>query len=272
VNRPPRAAHALLRACLATAEDPRPEAWRSLGDARAALAIAPVQRAGLLPQLLHAATLAGVELDPPLRSRLRAARVHEDLRAQAVATACRESRRDGEVVLRGVALAHTAYDDPALRHCHDLDLLSRDREGVEVHPSGLPVSRHRSIFGGGHPPVGLDDVVPQTVTTDIAGLTVPVLHPADALVHVCAHAATIAIPGAPLWPLDAAMIVRRDPELDWDRVVARAAEWKFVGAVFQALAWLRRELGVPVPGATLRELRRRRLRRAPRRLLRLGPG
>ena len=174
-------------------------------------------------------------------------------------------------MLRGVAAAHTAYDHPALRHCHDLDLLVRDGDGTQQHPSGFPISRHESLFGSGHPPVRIDDILGDTAQAEVAGVPARVLEPADAVVHICAHAATLGIRHSPLWPVDVAMVIRSAPDLDWDRVVARAGEWGFVGAVSAALTWLRGSLEVPVPAAVVRELRVRRLRRAPRRLLRLRP-
>lgn len=266
MTRPPREALALLRACLATREDPREDAWAELGDPIAVLRIDAVRRAGLMAQLLHAATLAGVTLDSGVRSRLRAARVHEDLRLAATAPACRAAIDDGPIVLRGVAFAHTIYDEPALRHCHDLDLLVGEGAGTTVHEGGFPVSRHRSLLL--RVAVGVDDV--DTVGARVAGMPARVLAPADALVHTCAHAVTHGVPGSPLWPLDAALLVRGTPALDWDRVAGRAIAWRCAADVGSALDWLRRRLAVPVPPSLPRDLRVRGLRALPGDGLRRG--
>jgi hypothetical protein len=209
-----------------------------------------------------------VELIPGLRSRLRAARLHEDLRIPATARACREALGGDVVVLRGIALAYTVYDDPALRHCHDLDLLVRAGAGREQHEDGFPVSRHLSLFAPWRLGVGFDDVAADTVPTAVAGTAARVLPPAEAVVHTCAHAATLGIPHSPLWAVDAALLVRRTPELDWDRVAARARGWRCAGVVADALSWLRREVGVAVPAQCVRDLRTGGLSRLAQRVAR----
>jgi Uncharacterised nucleotidyltransferase len=262
VNRPAAAAVVVVRACLATADDPRPDAWRAVRDAPELLRLDPIRRAGLLPQLLQAATLAAASLPPQLRSRFRAAHVHEELRTKAAVAACQDALVAEEViVLRGVALAHTVYDAPPLRHCHDLDLLGAGADGTTEHPSGFPISRHRSLFA--HRSVGIEAVLADAVNTEIAGVPARVLHPADALVHGCVHALTLGIPDSPLWALDCALVVRRTEALDWTRVISRASEWSSAHTVARALGWLRRDLGVPVPASVVRRLRAHSLRALP---------
>lgn len=258
MNGAPGRALPVLRACLATRADPRPGDWSALGDLREVLQLPAVRQAGLLAQLLHAAGLAGVELDPALRSRLRAARAHEELRLEATAQACREALAADVVVLRGVALAHTVYDEPALRHCHDIDLLVPAGAGVTRHASGFPVARHTSLLR--HRRIGVEDVA--TVDAMIAGVAARVLDASGALVHVCAHAASGGAAHSPLWAIDAGLLIRRGP--DWDQVVERAREWRCARVTGSALGWLQRDLGVAVPGEVVRELRTLRLlRRRP---------
>ena len=237
---PPDAAVPLLRACLG-----RPDAWAALGDPRPALAMPDITRAGLMPQLLHAAEEAGVALDPAVRSALRTGRVYSELRLKELEPACRDGITGDVVVLRGLALAHTVYADPALRHCHDLDLLVPGAPGVSEHPSGLPISRHASLFSFRH--VGLEDV--ETAPTVVGGVPARVLAPADALVHCCVHAATNGVVHGPLWCVDAGLLAR---DVDFDQVAERAGVWRVARQLRAPLSWLRDALGVPVPAALTR--------------------
>src|ERR1700746_3766744 len=76
------------------------------------------------------------------------------------------------ILLKGTALAETVYDNPVLRHCHDIDLLIRDQDmsravsllpSIEFkeidpqaepgssdckleHESGLPLELHTALF------------------------------------------------------------------------------------------------------------------------------
>ena len=236
----PQTTRHLLRACLATPEDPRLDDWAGLGDIVTVLKDAEVQRAGLLALLLHAAEATGVDLDPSLRSRLRAARLHAELRLEMIGPALRETlTEEAGVALRGIALAHTVYPHPALRHCHDLDLLTSHRADATVHPSGFPVSRHTSLFRTRH--VGTREVENNTVNAEIAGAGAQVLQPADALVHVCAHAAARGRAQGLLWCVDVAMLLRSG--VDLDRVHYTAKRWQVARPTARSLGYVRRLLG-----------------------------
>jgi hypothetical protein len=246
-----------VRAALATAEEPRHEAWASLQNGWRLTRDRPVDYARLLPQLMHAAELAGTSVIPDFRSVLRAARVHEELRVQAMGPVCRDALEgaNGErIVLRGVALSHTVYDHPAFRHCHDLDLLVPRAARSATHPSGLPVSQHTALFGSIRATAGWAEVEPEAVVAEVAGVPARILAPADALVHICVHAATNGVPHSPMWCVDAALVLRRYPDLDWDRVVQRARQWRVALHTFRTLRWLRARLAVPVRASALARL------------------
>jgi hypothetical protein len=257
---PSAGALAVVRACLATREDPRAEDWAALGDIRGVLRQPDVRRAGLMPQLLHAATEASVALDPTLRSLCRAARAHEELRIAALTPTCRHAvaaTQSGAIVLRGVALGHTVYAHPALRHCHDLDLLVPDGEDASFEDGGFPVSRHRRLFAGEPAHIPWADLLEATIEIQIAGVAARVLEPATSLLDVCVQAATHGPPRSPLWCIDAALLIRSGA-LDWDRAVSRAREWRIAGHAGTTLSWLRERLGIPVPLDVVQALRPRR--------------
>ena len=210
-----------------------------MGDIVSVLKDGEVQRAGLLALLLHAAEECDVAIEPSLRGRLRAARLHTELRLEKISPVLRETlTAEDAIVLRGIALAHTVYPHPALRHCHDLDLLTARRSDPSVHPSGFPITRHTSLFPA--PRVGWPEVEPVVVEAEVAGVRAQVLHPADALVHVCAHAAARGRNQSPLWCIDAAMLMRSG--VDLDRVRQTAKRWGVTRATARGLDYVRRLL------------------------------
>ena len=272
---PPEDSFDLISACLATAEDPRLGAWAILAEVPEILRDPAVRRAGLMPQLLHAADISGVELAPEVRSVLRVASVREELRTAAVAEACREFLDlDGgqAIVLRGVALAYSVYDSPELRHCHDLDVLLRTTLPASAHASGFQTSAHVSLFSSPRRRVSFEDVAPVTIRAEIAGVPARVMAPAEALVHLCAHPAIAGQLRNPLWCVDAGLLIKRSEALDWERVVDRAVAWNVAAVTGQALGLLHHRLDLPVPATALRALstRRVRLRALAQRRLRIG--
>ncbi len=87
---------------------------------------------------------------------------------------------------------------------------------------------------------------------DVGGVQVPALHPADALVHLCLHAA--AGGGTRLgWLLDVALTAA-ETRTAWADVVGVARGWRVGGPVGLVLARCRRVLGLPVPPAVERAL------------------
>ncbi len=129
---PSHAETLLLRACLRPGDEGR-LAWvewaRVVQHPRPHLTGAATGTKRLLPLLHHA--LRGNGADPgrdlspylrtiALRERHRAGHVDAVLRQAAEGF---ERRAIGAILLKGAALAHSAYPDPALRHCHDLDFL-----------------------------------------------------------------------------------------------------------------------------------------------------
>ena len=122
----------LLRACLLDGEAER-EAWHIwhalAGDAKAAMVEDRWSVKRLLPALYVALRRSGAEVDATLLSYLKLAYVREQMRATTYRRICGElvavlaAAGVPAVLLRGGALVATVYDDPAVRHCHDVAFL-----------------------------------------------------------------------------------------------------------------------------------------------------
>jgi len=275
---PPAAA--LLAVCLRPAR--AREAWRAwergggdLDDHRS-----------LLPLLDEGARRGGVELPAAIGARLAGARLHETLRLAAIRALARDAldRLAGAgiepLVIQDLALAETAYEDPALRHCHALDLLlppgtvagaaaALAGGGFEarpptpgpwkeiVHASGFPV-RLGEVPVPGFPASGeAARLEARSRPATIAGRPARVLAPEDALAIACGRAAVSAERRTLLWACDAARLVESGAELDWDGVVGAATGRGLELPLAAMLGWLSSELGVPVPAAAIEELERR---------------
>lgn len=114
---------------------------------------------------------------------------------------------------------------------------------------GVPVDLHWSLVHSRQLrhrfPVPVRAVLGRRVSTTIGGTRAWVPETADALVHVCLHAA---LAGATklLHLLDADQLARQVS--DWDLVARRAMEWKATAPTALVLGRARRLFGTPVPG------------------------
>jgi hypothetical protein len=187
----------------------------------------------------------------------------------------REARID-VTLLKGVAIARTVHASPALRHCHDLDVLvaPADREAVTAalpagefqvtastegtvrfaHASGLPVAVHTALVSNSIYPVPTATFLAGRESIDHEGERVPVLCPPDMLVHVCGHASTSSRRPSGNWVIDSGSLLRRYPSLDWRRVVDLTTESGLALPMYVLLGYLGRELASPIPAWVLGEL------------------
>jgi hypothetical protein len=281
----------LLRACLGDAASAAAawDAWLAMAKGMPkALAERPRSRR-FLPLLHHALSVHGIALTEPALSILRAATLWEERRAtriQAILIEVLASlRRTGiaVVLLKGAALAETAYPQFRLRHCHDLDLLveeaalpqagqaliaagflpaaaARERTvGQSLamkHEDGLPVNLHTSLWttnARGDPQASM---LRRARFIDIGGERATILAPTDMLLHVCGHAGIGAGPGNWAWIADAAMIQRRH-ELtaeDWAGLVRIAAEIGIALPLAARFGYLASRIGLPIPPTALNAL------------------
>ena len=218
---------------------------------------------------------------------LEAARSRERSRTRGLRAALREVARSlnrasvSFLVFRGMAAAQMAWVDPALRHCHDIDLLVHEddlavavdvleRTGLRVachqpaaspevtllHPLDVPVVLHGRPLGPPlpHPSFGELDSRAVDLVVDDVQMRAPAAD--DLLLLVCGDAMTSLSRASGLWVCDAHMIVSRRPELDWSRLRATAASAGLTTGLAVALRYLSRTIGTSVPGAALEALER----------------
>jgi hypothetical protein len=273
----------LLRACLRGGEPGRAAwaAWQSANaDPKRALAAEHGGIKGLLPLLLHALQASRAEVSPLLLPYLRAARMHEELRSRRYREIMAEvlsilaAERVHAIVLGGAALAETVYPEPALRHCHGIDILTRpadlERSGDLLaargfrrihgwatgatleHASRLRVELHTRMWELPHYRAPLDAIWARSRSQVVAGAPSRTLSPADALVRVCGHASYSSGLGSLVWACDAVLLIERSFELDWGAVMECTTESRLALPVSLMLDYLAQALDAPVP-ATCRD-------------------
>jgi len=206
------------------------------------------------------------------------------------------------IPLKGPALGEALYAEPGLRPFTDLDLLVRRADvpravallarlgnraleyerplayelayataacfvPVEPRPGRFPIDLHWNLvsFVAGHTPSTLDaeEVWTRAVVDERWGRRVRALCREDLLLYLALHLAVHHPLEGLAWPLDLALLVRRQGDgLDWGAVVERAGRWRMRGAVYFALRRVEDRFAAGVPGAVLTRLRPRGARGA----------
>jgi hypothetical protein len=276
----------LLRACLSSSDSARRawEQWQNefrdgfLGDNGSIRKLRPL--------VFNAQNVHGLEIDKESQTYLRSAYLQEDLRSKIVRRICRDIlmllEKEGipTIVLKGTALAETVYDNPVLRHCHDIDLLIRDQdmsramsllpfiEFKEIdskaepgssdcqleHESGLPLELHTALFKLPYYNELLGETWKRSRNQIIADCPTRILAPADNLLHVCGHAFYESRRGSLRWVSDAWFIIDRHRDLDWDLLLDCANRSHLALPLSVTLAYLAEELSAPVPSSFLDRL------------------
>lgn len=277
----------LLRACLLAGSDGRAawDAW--LGAVEDPVAAFRADSGGYrkLGALLAAALRdqGVVPADAHFRMALRAAVMREEgrtLRYEAVAAGILEALYAygvDPVVLRGAAVAATAYPRPALRHCHDIDLLVEADEldpaidalraagctprpvdnpgdAEAVHNSGLPISLHTRLFPFAPYDAVTASVRARGVRAVVAGVPTRVLAPSDMVLHVCGLGFCSPRRRSILWVPDSWHVLTRYPDMDANGLVDTALEGRLAVPLSVTLGYLRDELGASVPASAFRAL------------------
>jgi hypothetical protein len=281
----------LLRACLCSGESGRRgwELYRTqVDDPVHALLKSTRGLKTLVPLLLVALRRNDVAVDAALLTHFRVAYVREELRSNIYRRILRDvlsvlnAHNVSYIVCKGAALADTVYADPALRHCHDIDILlltdddlmraasllppmgfSRSGEAEDpetrsatwIHDSELPLLLHRRLFRVPQYDVPVEHLWGRRRTQSIAGVPTHVLSPADNLLHVCIQAASCPSNRESLrWVSDAWNLVARYPNLDWQVVAESAVQSRLALPLSVTLDYLAEELNAPVPPAILDRL------------------
>jgi hypothetical protein len=277
----------LFRACLHSGEA-GVRAWEArserVGDPLRTLRDAGRETSRLLPLLLSALR-NGIEASAPLLTYLRAAYLSERLRSQTYRRICGSALAAiaevgvPTIVLRGAALAETAYSDPALRHCHDIKLFvpmedvaraaralaargfgpSRRTRGAGIdstllHRSGLPLRLHGRLFRLPQYDVPFEDVWTRSRTESIAEVPVRVPAPADHLLHIFGHASYSSSRSSLRWVCDAWSLVADARALEPELLLVGAVEYRLALPATVGLGYLARELEAPVRPELLRDL------------------
>jgi hypothetical protein len=236
---------------------------------------------------LIAHNLAGTGQGEPERlwTYLRTALVHEQLRASATQAICSQALealgKSGivPVVLRGIAASETAYPEPGLRHCHDLDMLlppeAVDTAGDALaaagfrpvpalptaaearhfaHESGMPVVLHTELFHAPRYRHRPETLVTRAHRAAFLGQAAHLLDPTAQVVHLLIHAASAPSRATLLWACDAWLTIRRTPDLDWTRLIDETTVRRAALPVTILLTYLARALAAPIPGEVLTTL------------------
>jgi hypothetical protein len=183
------------------------------------------------------------------------------------------------MVLKGAALADTAYVRPEQRHCHDIDLLvrredfSRARESVQelgfrpaaegllsddhialVHANELPLELHAvpMRLAGSEPLAPLFRRDAQTAR--IADIPTDIPAPHHRLLQVLAIWLYSPKRYNLRWVADAWFVLKDSPDLDWDALIAAAHQGQVSLSLAVALDYLARDLDAPIPAHAIERL------------------
>jgi hypothetical protein len=183
------------------------------------------------------------------------------------------------IPFKGPALAALLYGDPALRHFDDLDVLVRQedmpaaqqvlfalgyqpREQHPFHESftlfkgtiEVVLELHWYIMPEDFPfHLDPDGLWERREVFSFGGLPAATLAPADLLLYLCAHGSRhfwLRLQ----WICDVAQLIRRNPALDWERVMEQARIAGGQRMLFLGLALAHKLLAAPLPPEIAREV------------------
>jgi hypothetical protein len=191
------------------------------------------------------------------------------------------------MLLKGMALTQHYYGTTGLRPMADIDLMVPFRDAdsaVEIlckngweaerplpakltqemklcahaigfrDAFGLPLDLHWHLLHFCLDPGADDSFWAASTVSTFAGREVRILNPADQLLHLFVHGLEWCRTPGIRWISDACTVIRRSPDLDWERLIAEARQRNLVLFVRSALNYLADSFDVPVPGEALQSL------------------
>lgn len=274
-----------------TAEGQRAElawqAWqRDVDDVSALLAADQAEVVRSLLPLLQARIESGVLQAPKLlRTFARAASVRESLRADtyvSIFVATFDALHEGQnlALVSGLALAAECYGGLQLRHSGPIEFVvapehiartvsSLEAAGCErlqtptaarttrqwmLHESGLTMGVSSQIAAHPYHRVALGEWETSFERVSIGGRELFQPKPHLALFETLLRGAYASEATSLTWAIDAALLVRARPDLDWEAflVVVEAAFASL--ALRESLEWLASDAAVPVPASVIEAL------------------
>lgn len=279
----------LLRACVGS-EPEAEQAWQKfvsrIGNTKLFFERDLTGLKGLLPIIHSAARRNSFTLDKKMWTYLRSAALREELRSGVYREICRDILRaivDKDIpviALKACALADTAYETPAERHCHAIDIMvprgtlgrasdivralgfrparmpearAGGRQGFR-HESGLPLVIHETLFDAPIYPGDVDVMWETSQPATVAGVPVRVLAPTYNLLHVLSAAFLDRARGNLRWAIDAWLLIHRMEDSDWDALQRYAQEGRLELPMLTMLRYLADALDAPIPEGLFTQL------------------
>jgi hypothetical protein len=248
----------------------------------------------LLPQLANRAepVIDDAELDAQIAKVARFSWLRTELLSRQVAPALGSFVDAGiePVLIKGAALVH-AHGAPArLRPMFDVDVLVSREEVFEAsrllvaagfrseldaaltrgdehalsfehsaafrHENGAEIDLHWSAMHAMRRPEVTESLRERSVPASVLGTQLRALSAEDALVVAVAHGMPWAGNSGVRWVGDAVHLLHKYDDLDWDRIVGNARDWRMSPQLLDALDYLGEVAGIATPPGARRELSR----------------
>lgn len=173
------------------------------------------------------------------------------------------------IIPKGLAVAHLAYPDAKLRHCHDLDILIRKEDMFKVsaimksknmtekyldfpiqpnlrfiHSSRFPIEFHNTLFKGKYYEILDKSVFTQSQSITIGESTVKTVSTEMMLIQICTHAPQCQ--WSVVWICDLFYLLKKT-DINWKTLIELTLESKTIIPVFTALNYLKKNLQVKIP-------------------------
>ncbi len=241
---------------------------------------------GLLPFIRHSLETNGIKVSDEFRVYLQVSSVREELRSNiyrkilaGTLLALRSAHCD-VIALRAAALSETVYEKESIRHNHAIELLvqpSHMQNAVNalrqlpfqrqehqrawqrdlhpyIHETGLPLVLHTRLLLLPYYPVNLSETWTSSRQAILSGVETKILSPSETLVHICGHASYSRSRANLRWVCDAVLTLRHYPDMNWNRVLEQAQQYRLTLPLWIMLEYLARRLHAPIPEEVLAEL------------------